>query len=218
MICKICNKNYEKLAAHLRYAHPNFSPQEYYDTFINCGNEGICKLGGCNNKTKFVSIKGGYLDHCCNSHVQRNEDTRNKINRTIREKYGSREELENIKKQKRENTSLKRYGDKNYNNKEKISQSLINMDAKTRKNRQNSIKEKWANKTPEEIKKIKNSRHKTQIKKYGQIINWGWAAKKKYGVTNISQVLWVKNKIINTWNNKPKEENNISNEKRKKPY
>lgn len=109
MKCKICNKDIKSkgFATHIT-SHHKISCQMYYDTYIK-DNDGICKT--CGKPTKFLGIKLGYREHCCNrcaqldpkikekktqtcidrysvDNVYKSEDIKDKIKTTVQEKYG----------------------------------------------------------------------------------------------------------------------------------
>jgi len=123
--CKICsyfcNENYS--GTHLIRVH-NLSGKEYYDKYINAGNE--CKI--CKKLTAFLTIKKGYRKCCsrgCASKYRNKklkeefgvdnlfqlESTKRKSKKSLLERYGvdNISKLESIKDKKKE-TMLKNYG------------------------------------------------------------------------------------------------------------
>lgn len=64
------NKSIRSFMNHLRTHGLSF--KEYYDQYIKTGDEGICKLDGCDNPTKWKS--GQYQDFCSNLCAQNDED------------------------------------------------------------------------------------------------------------------------------------------------
>lgn len=72
--CAICG--YEdkhtgkfQLWRHIKNCH-NITTEEYFNKYIkeDTDNDGICKLPGCNNKTRFKGLDGGYVGCCCRNH------------------------------------------------------------------------------------------------------------------------------------------------------
>lgn len=71
MICLICNLEFESrrsLCNHLSKKHKLLG-KEYFDQFLKTNIDGICKLDGCNNHTKFINLDVGYSDCCCLEHT-----------------------------------------------------------------------------------------------------------------------------------------------------
>jgi len=65
MLCEICKatvKNFQSLAAHLRYNHTNINNKQYYDSFLIKEKEGLCLY--CMKSTKFKNLGFGYWKHC----------------------------------------------------------------------------------------------------------------------------------------------------------
>jgi len=190
MKCEICNKQCKSLGTHLRYNHKEYSQERYYREFINTNpNIGICKLDGCNNKTRFWKIGIGYSTYCCNSHAQLDSDVRNKIKETNLQRYGCETALcSNEIQEKSRKTKLERYGDELYNNREKCVDTMMNRDESVWENWREGVKKAWENKTQDEIDEIHERANKTCIKNNGKSLHilGQEGIQEKYGVHNIS--------------------------------
>ena len=145
--CEICGKetiSIQGLAVHIR-SH-KISSKEYYDLYMKSKSDGICKI--CKKSTKFINLNAGYAKHCSIRCSQLDPVTKNKIKQTNLQKYGCEcvFQNDNIKTKiqdsihkhfgeaglanksiinKRYETKLKRYGDANYNNREKVKQTCL---------------------------------------------------------------------------------------------
>lgn len=204
--CELCGKklkNNKCISGHLRFNHQDYTVQKYYDEFLRKDGEGICKLDGCNNKTRFSGIGKGYLDHCCNSHAQKNSIVRNKIENTNERKYGKKN-FTNIEKARE--TKKDRYGDEFYSNRLKSSNTLLNRTDEEKETWRKKVRNKWKNKSLKDKKETSNKRKTTMLEKYG---DENYAIKKaqeiikdKYNVGNISQVPEIREKIRKSWKNK----------------
>ena len=109
MKCEICNKDIKLkgFATHIT-SHHRISCQMYYDTYIN-DNDGICKT--CGKPTKFLGIKFGYREHCCNRCAQLDPKIKEKKAQTCIDRYG----VDNVYKSedikaKIQETTRERYG------------------------------------------------------------------------------------------------------------
>jgi len=165
MNCKICNidcKSTKSLLFHIKYSH-KLTTKEYYDLF---NEKGYCKI--CGKPTNFINFNDGYREYC-----------------------SAKCSANSIKtKQKRENTTLEKYGCKN------ISQ-------------QEDIKKKKVEKYKEQVDKIKEKVKETNRKRYGcdwitQSDEFKEQYKKscldKYGVDNYTKSPEYKDKTKQTHN------------------
>lgn len=124
-ICQICKQSYPTLKSlflHFNQKH-KLSAKAYYDKFLKKEGEGMCC---CGKDTRYKNLSKGYVDYCsirCSS----------KNPRTL---------------QKKRETKFKIYGDENYCNCKKMSET-------------------WKNKTKEQIDEKTRKRRETNIKKYG---------------------------------------------------
>lgn len=146
-------------------------------------NLGKCKK--CGNRCKFKSIQQGYHDYCCNSCAQSAD----------------------IILKNRKMTCLKKYGDENYNNREKSVKTCLekygveNIQQVKEINEQ-SIRTKHRN-YGDKCESITKKTKETKFKKYGNA-NYNNIEKnkktclEKYGVENVFAVEEVKEKIKNT--------------------
>ncbi|NBP16750.1 hypothetical protein EBU95_20580 [bacterium] len=201
MKCAFCGLNRKYLSQHLKYAHNYTDIKKYYDAYLKKENEGICKRKHCKNSTKYYDTTKGYLDYCSTKCVAL--ATSSKVKQTLVKRYGK-----DFRKKfylKGCKIKLTKYGDKHYNNSEKISKSLLSRSKSDYENWKNKVQNIWKNKTKKELKKIDNKRNKTFIKKYkktsGQHIT---EQIKKYckthNVINSSQIPFVRQKMTNSIN------------------
>jgi hypothetical protein len=141
-VCKICNREFIKpkgLSAHIFQEHTEYKNnlKLYYDVFVDT-NQHLCKY--CGNPASFISLTKGYRDTCNDKKCSKakEKDTRLSL-------YGKFQSDETIKEGliKQKETMLKRYGvrhnwvncelrehqyktceilygDKNYNNSDKM--------------------------------------------------------------------------------------------------
>jgi hypothetical protein len=207
--CLICGFISKKtISNHVVQKH-NISKKEYYDRFLKKENEGICKLEGCLCSTTFVGVNRGYLKHCCNSHGQKDKETRDKINNTILERYNRTNPFDVEKSQK---TKLKKYGNKNYNSPQKTRDALLNRTEEEKEVWRKKVRKKWKSKTPDEKYRIYLSGKETAIERgtYFSILEH---MKEKYNIENPSQLDSIKEKVRNTIKNRTQEEKDIINGK-----
>ena len=116
MKCKICNKEYKSnagLGHHIKSTH-NISTQEYYDNYIdNSKNNKYCAI--CNKENKFIDFICGYTTGCCTEHT-------NLIKYNASNVYASE-----YVKQKIKQTKVAKYGDPNYNSRNKAIQTTLDL-------------------------------------------------------------------------------------------
>jgi len=149
--------------------HPDFYWCKTKSESIYCIEHDIYeqpKCKQCQKETKYLSPKqGGYQTFCSNKCSNNNLDIKmkqinydhKKLGKKISEKakLRSEEEKQNIKL-KREETCFEKYGDKNFNNREKFRKTNL---------------EKYGFENPMQNEKIKEKTRKTQYKKYGGYFN-----------------------------------------------
>ena len=71
IICKICGsvrKNFQSLARHLNSSENHPNSKEYYNIYFRKEGEGICKIEGCENETKFKGFQLKFNIYCCAKH------------------------------------------------------------------------------------------------------------------------------------------------------
>ena len=176
--CLICGKtdfkNSNSFTKHIRIH--KLESKEYYDKFINTGNEEFCK---CGNKIAYSSIDNGYSKQCtkCSS---RDPNRTDKIRKTFLERYGVRNasQVEEFK-QKRENTNLERYGVKHAMSNPKIMQRCLDTwtenyeeghpgrDPEIKEQKKNTCIEKYGVENPSQVEEFKEKRVDTMIERYG---------------------------------------------------
>ena len=76
-------------------------PEKLYWYIHNISSHPTCPI--CNKPVKFIDLKHGYHNHCSYKCAHRNNIVRKKYHRTLKE----------------------RYGDENYNNREKFKQTCL---------------------------------------------------------------------------------------------
>lgn len=63
--CKICNKYFNRLGAHL--VKHNVTPEQYYICYVFPKTLPTCENKECTNKTKFLNLNLGYQRFCCDA-------------------------------------------------------------------------------------------------------------------------------------------------------
>lgn len=195
MKCNMCNIETTKrgLSYHLSYTH-KISYKQYYDMFLKCYMDGICKT--CGKETKFHNAK--YQQFCCKTcrakNVELNKIKQVKSKQTCLEKYGTEYNSQSIEHRKK----VKKWWS-NPHNIYKI--QLISQ------NRRNTNIEKYGVDNPAKNEKIKKMQSEIAIKnqnEFGTVIlnKRKSTCLKKYGVDNVRKSECVINKIKNTKLNK----------------
>lgn len=197
----LCDHEADNLTQHLKYAHDHKNIKKYYDLYLKKSGEDICKLKECDGLTTFSSLKKGYLDYC--SQKCASTATIDKAKQTLIKRYGPNYRSKLLAKSN--HTKLLKYGDSNYNNHKKISESLLNRSKEEYEIWKNKVQNAWNNKEEKELKSILDKRNKTFLKKYGktsiehaaQQINF---FTEKNNVSNVSQIPEIRKKITNSLN------------------
>ena len=115
--CALCNdaKEYKRtcdFSHHIQYVH-KIMPKEYYDKYLREQNEGICPI--CGKETTFRSLGMGYAKHCSTKCTSNDPKVREMHNNTMLTRYGYEHALQVPEfKEKQENTTEERHGNKNY--------------------------------------------------------------------------------------------------------
>ncbi len=143
-----------------------------------------CANPNCNNKTNFLKFSKGYTKACCPSCGQKNPKTRNKIEKTNLNKYGTKTPLQsNEIKEKIEKTNLNRYGTKYACQSNEIKEKIKETNLK-----------KYGVNNPNKCKKIRDKIDKTNLKRYGSKVAIPFGSdkykdiiKEKYGVEYYQQ-------------------------------
>ena len=116
MKCLICNNEYKSnagLGRHIKVSH-HLSTQEYYDSYIDCSlSNKYCNI--CGKENNFINFIAGYSLGCCTEHT-------NLIRYDVTNVYASE-----YAKQKMKQTKLEKYGDPNYNNRDKAIKTTLSM-------------------------------------------------------------------------------------------
>ena len=108
--CEICNKeveNYTRLSSHIRYVH-KIELKDYYDKYLKKEDDGKCKV--CGKPTRFVNIRHGYLDHCCQYCASHDREAINRMVQTQIERYGGVGSASKELCQKMIDTQTEKYG------------------------------------------------------------------------------------------------------------
>ncbi len=97
--CAICGFNVRNsLGVHIHFKHPEITAEEYYNTYVNPGNnEGKCEQ--CGKPTKYRDLKRGYFKYCCeecrikhwteyNKELHKNHKSKKQLEREDVEKNG----------------------------------------------------------------------------------------------------------------------------------
>lgn len=213
MKCMLCEHKANNLTQHLKYSHNHKNIKKYYDLYLKKSGEDICKLKGCNGTTTFSSLKKGYLNYCSPKCAA--TATINKAKQTCIKKYGPNYKSKIIAKGK--HTKLLKYGNSDYNNHKKISQSLLNRSDEEYEIWKNKVQNIWNNKEKKELKEILDKRNKTFLKKYGKTIIEHATEQiniftEKNKVSNVSQIPEIRKKINDSLNklySDPKKKNEV---------
>ena len=89
IVCELCGfraKSWRSLGTHVKKSH-GLDTKLYYDSYLSSVNDGVCCV--CGKKTKFKSLKIGYVKHCGNSCGTKDKETQKKYKNTSKEKYGT---------------------------------------------------------------------------------------------------------------------------------
>ena len=161
IVCKICNKemSVNNTGPHLKKYH-DLSIEEYYLKYV--GEKHYCLT--CGKETSFKTLEKGYSKYCTTSCSNKSSASKSKSKKT----------------------KLDRYGDENYNNKNKYIETCL---------------EKYGVVNAYQVKEIRE-KHQDNMKQ-------------KYGVKHPTQINFVKDKIREKWYSKTKEEKEQINIKRK---
>lgn len=121
-ICEICGKKVKNLGAHITKSHKNIiTSKEYYDKYLKKLGEDICPV--CGNHNTYVDISFGYRSHCSVKCSNNDPNVQKKLKNTNIKKYGTVCPANANNQEKAKQTKLLKYGDKNYNNLEKMIQT-----------------------------------------------------------------------------------------------
>lgn len=116
MKCLICNNEYKSnagLGRHIKVSH-HLSTQDYYDSYIDYSlSSKYCNI--CGKENNFINFIAGYSLGCCTEHT-------NLIKYGVTNVYASE-----YAKQKMKQTKLEKYGDPNYNNRDKAIKTTLSM-------------------------------------------------------------------------------------------
>jgi len=183
MKCLICNMDVNLDTAnfvvlHIKKIH-GITSQEYYDKYINKGNEGICLH--CQKPTKFNGLISGYATYCSKACTSRSA----------------------ISKSKGKETTLRKYGVEHISQTEKFRNNLIKSNKENKSILTEGLQKSWkVNK-----ESILTKRYNTNIEKYGvshpaqntDILHKIETTNiNRYGVKSTLSSIETQNKIIET--------------------
>ena len=107
--CKICNSelcNVRKLSKHIRDQHKDVDIKTYYDTYLKCGDDGVCVV--CKNSTKYSGLGDGYKKTCGKScstklfrsnmknDVEKYNSFVNKISNSVKKEWETKDQTDRI--------------------------------------------------------------------------------------------------------------------------
>ncbi|MCK9597005.1 hypothetical protein M0R19_07495 [Candidatus Pacearchaeota archaeon] len=200
-ICKICGRemSIKCIGGHLTKTH-KITLEDYYNKFFRKDEkEGICKT--CGGKVKFRNLAVGYPEFCSVKCSSNNKDTIEKRENSCLEKYGNKN-VNRCKeiRDKIEKTCIERYGCKTIlqNEEEKERIKKINL-------------EKYGVENVSQIKEVKEKKKQRSLEKYGteyvfQSEEIKESIKKtcmeRYGVEYAMQSEEVKEKVNETFRKK----------------
>ena len=145
--CFLCYKGINLLGNHLRWEHPTFSLQNYYDKFFKKENEGFCQNEKCNNETQFNSGKWHYNTYCCNKCMKTSDVYKQRCSTSVKQvwKLRTTEDRKTISKNYLETYKKKH---PNYIKSSRLSKP-------------------WCERTKEDNMEMQKKTRKTKKKKYG---------------------------------------------------
>lgn len=215
MKCLICGEqtNYTIdvfSKCHLKVKHPEIlHMKDYYDKFVKKENEGICPV--CGKETTFYGFNKGYSKYCSTKCASKTEEYKEKLRRKALERYADEDKRKDVI-EKMHQTSLKKYGSISYSGskvgQEKIKKTNLerygieqtlqldhvkNERIKALEDNKDEINEKrkafW---TKGNIDKVNKVREEYVLKKYGvsSVMHLDWV-KNKGRKTNENRNLWT---------------------------
>lgn len=214
-----CLKHNKIILKNLIVRYPQFKPKEILFLMKNKNNLNslniFCK---CGNKNKFLNSNKGYSKYCC---VQCANKDNTKNQKTIISKLNNIDEFGRNSFQrgvaKGKKTKFKKYGDENYNDRQKAERTTLKNFGVTNPLKIKEIHDKGIKKAAS--KEIRNKVVKTNLKKFGkeyysQTKEWIKRYKNtnldKYGVENISQLPNNREHISKILHSKQSNENRIN--------
>lgn len=208
LICQICKRELSPLGMpnHLKHAH-DLRVKEYYDQYLKKPDEGICYV--CGGPTRFIHMTQGYSKYCCMQCVGKSDIRAEHIRQTNLEKYGCENPFGSPEiREKSKLTRLKKYGDVNYNNREKSKKTCLDKYGADNPWKAKEVQEKIKQtnlerrgveysfqdpSTIEKVKKTKLKRHGDE--KYNNREKCKETCKEKYGVENVFQSKEIMSKV-----------------------
>ena len=186
--CKICGKKYSirSLGNHVKRTH-NIMPEQYYTDHIQ--ERHTCLE--CGKLTVFRGIKKGYQRFCSLKCSTNNSDIKNKVVNTLMKRYNVTNAMYNdcfktkcinslnktleTKKdeiiERRKRSKEEKYGNENYNNREKASDTSLERYGETNYNNREKFNNTCMNKFgvmyPTQSSEVIKTRKRNNISKYG---------------------------------------------------
>jgi hypothetical protein len=199
--CVLCGDDYniKYISKHLKKVH-NITAKNYYDKYIDNSTH-KCHISECKHETKFISISKGYSKFCSiecfkKDNPMKRQEVKEKLSVNLKEKFNDQNYRADISS-KRKKTKLERYGDENYNNRDKVKNTCIT-----------KYGVEYYSQSLEFAEKVKQ----TSIEKYGvehHLMSSDIKNKRKntvmnrYGVDHVSKLPEVKKKILDSRRQNP---------------
>lgn len=193
MKCELCKKEFKRLcdlSLHLTKEHKTFSKQDYYDTYLKTPGEGVCLT--CGKPLKFLGLRGYAGIYCSRKCADKSPFKKALFSKTWHENNTPEGVSKKVKQ-----TKLHKYGDANYNNRDKTRATClekygvdnVGKSEKIKQQIKQTKKERYGDENYNNIEQIKQ----TQIELYGNysFMDTDKVRKtmlEKYGVENIMQL------------------------------
>ena len=211
-ICKNCGKEYEfePKRGTYKFVYCSDKCKKEYNIKDNLPQYRICQYCGKeywwdgtidNYKDKMLVDSKKFCSYDCGKNYKYD-----KVRKTTLEHYGAIGWAVKEIMQKTEETKLKRYNNKNFNNRTKAKETCLEKYGveiiSQSKEIQQKVSNTWKNKTEDELQTITNKRKETSLE--------------KYGTESPSQSIEIKQKILDNWKNKTEDELQAIKDKSKK--
>jgi len=184
---------------HVKVNHPEYkSTKEYYDGLIRKENEGICE---CGKETKFDGYVRGYREYCSHRCKNNSPKYQDKLRQNALKNYQEHKEEIVSKSHK---TSLSKYGSLSYSGtkecQEKVKQTSLDRYGIDSTLQLDHVREARINALEQNKEAINEKRKAFWTEENIQRVNCvrDKLVLEKYGVSNVSELDWVKEKIGNS--------------------
>ena len=119
-----CYKKYPEFTEYIIQLYPDISHIERLYRYFN--NDCNCTCCTCGKPTRFISFNRGYTKYCSAGCASKNDDVKIKKKNTTLKNYGVENPSQSKEIIDRKKTTLfERYGDENYNNRERAKQTCL---------------------------------------------------------------------------------------------